>query len=1341
MPSVDSRIVDMQFNNKQFESGIQTSVKSLENLKNGLGSLENSGNNLKTLQGIANSFSLAHMAAGIEDLKKKFSTLSIVGITAITNLANEAVNAGQRMISAFTIDPIKTGFNEYETKMNAIQTIMTNTASKGTTMSDVTAALEELNVYADKTIYNFAEMTRNIGTFTAAGVDLDTATMSIKGIANLAAGSGSNAMQASTAMYQLSQALAAGKVSLMDWNSVVNAGMGGELFQKALEKTAVELGHGRDMSKSFRESLQDGWITTEVLTKTLKKFADDPALLQAATQIKTFTQMIDTMKESVQSGWAQSWETIIGNKDEAAKFFTAINDAFGKIVGGSSEARNKMLKDWKELGGRDALIQGLANAAQALGAVLKPIIEAFKEIFPPMTGARLAEATKRFKDFTVNLKIGEATTANIKAAFKGLFSVLSIIGQVAFTVVKAIAALFGVMVPTAGGVLGLAGALGTYLTGVNQTIKASGVLNGVLDTFKKTIAPIPTIFSNLYNWLCKLPPILYDFGVKAKNAFAAFGGGMSKLFSNFNFDQLFTVVNGTLLAGVLMTLKKFIGGLKVFAKDPSGIVASIKSILSGVGDSLSAFQDQMKSGQLIKIAGAIGILAVSLFLLASIDPNRLAGALAGITVLFGELFGSLTLFQKAIGGVGLKSLGTLTFGLLGISVAVLVLSVAMKNLADLDWKNVAVGLSSIGGLMVILVSAAKILSANSGALIKGSLGFIAFALALSILTNALVKIANLSPDAMAKGLLGLQTVILELMVFMKNTDFKGMALRSGTSLMLIAVAINLLADAVSKFGNMDTTALLQGLAALGMVLLEIMTFAVVVGDTKMLISTAVSLTVLSVALNILAGAVGNMGGLPMINIAKGLGTMAASLIIMGIAMRYMKGSLAGAGALFIMAAALSVLAPVIKTLGGMSIDQITKSLLALTGVFVVLGGAATFLGPLVPALLGIGASILLISAGGLLAGAALLIIAAGLTAVGIALSALAVSIAFVVTTLISLIPVIFQGLLDAVNGFCTLITISTPLVINAIMVMLNGILAALVAFVPIVTQAGCTMILSFLYGITANIPFLVTAATDCIVTFINSISANLNRVIEAGVNLIVSFINGLANAIRNNTDTLVVAIQNLMNAVAEAAFKVLRGTAGTFFQIGGNAIQGFINGIKNGIASVGKAAAEMAAKALSSAKAALDSHSPSREFETLGMYSSQGMANGLVKYTGLVATAASNMGKGAISAMSASISGISDILNSDVNLNPTIRPVLDMTDVSNGIDSTFGQQQTLSLATATAKTSSIATSQNRSNVVAPTEVVNPAAPTTNITNIVNNPKKEVAEDSLRKTMLRLSYNM
>ena len=368
---IDNKVVEMRFDNAQFESATKQSMSTLDKLKNALKIDKSAGASFDNISKAAKNVNLSGLDSGVQTLQARFSALQVVGVTALANITNSAIQAGKNIVSSFTIDPITDGLREYELQLNSVQTILANTQSKGTTIDQVNGALNELNKYADLTIYNFSEMTRNIGTFTAAGVDLETAVSSIKGIANLAAVSGSSSVQASTAMYQLSQAIAAGKVQLMDWNSVVNAGMGGELFQNALKRTAEHFGTNVDaMIKkygSFRESLTSGeWLTTEVLTETLSQlsgaYTEADLIAQgysesqakeitamadtahkAATKVKTFTQLMDTLKEAVGSGWAQTWQLIFGDFEEAKEFFTRLSDHFSDIINSISDARNEFL--------------------------------------------------------------------------------------------------------------------------------------------------------------------------------------------------------------------------------------------------------------------------------------------------------------------------------------------------------------------------------------------------------------------------------------------------------------------------------------------------------------------------------------------------------------------------------------------------------------------------------------------------------------------------------------------------------------------------------------------------------------------------------------------------------------------------------------------------------------------------------------------------------------------------------------------------------------------------------------------------------------------------------------
>lgn len=452
--TVDNKVVEMRFDNDQFEKGVATSMSTIDKLKAKL-NFQDADKSLSSLSDSAKRVDMSTLANSVQKVSLQFSSLQVIAGTALANITNNAVNTGRKILSALTINPVKDGMSEYETQMNAVQTILANTQKEGTNVKIVNKYLDELNTYADKTIYNFTEMTRNIGTFTAAGVKLSTSVSSIKGIANLAAVSGSSAQQASTTMYQLSQAIAAGKVQLMDWNSVVNAGMGGQVFQDALIRTSEHLKTGAKEAintyGSFRESLTKGeWLTTQVLTETLdqfataadtqeeyeaavKKFVDEgysqeeaeqiatmaKTAGEAATKVKTFSQLIDTCKEALGSGWTTTWRLIFGDFEDARKLWTSVSDAIGGFINKFSDARNKVLdsalyNNFKSLGER------IKSVGEATETVTK-VTENFGEVVNRVIGGEFENGAERVQKLTeagmdwariqnlVNEQLGDST--------------------------------------------------------------------------------------------------------------------------------------------------------------------------------------------------------------------------------------------------------------------------------------------------------------------------------------------------------------------------------------------------------------------------------------------------------------------------------------------------------------------------------------------------------------------------------------------------------------------------------------------------------------------------------------------------------------------------------------------------------------------------------------------------------------------------------------------------------------------------------------------------------------------------------------------------------------------
>ena len=745
---VDERVVEMRFDNAQFEKNVSTSMSTLDKLKKSL-NLDGAAKGLESVNTAAKHFDVSALSNGVETVRAKFSALEVMAVTALANITNSAVNAGKRMLTALTTEPIKAGFQEYETQMNAVQTILANTQKEGTNVKTVNKALDELNTYADKTIYNFTEMTRNIGTFTAAGVKLDTSVSAIKGIANLAAVSGSSSQQASTAMYQLSQAIASGTVKLMDWNSVVNAGMGGQVFQDALIRTSEHLQTGAKgaiaAEGSFRESLKTGWLTTEVLTQTLDQFSTaadteeeyeaaikkfvsqgysqeqakqmaDMAKTagEAATKVKTFTQLIDTLKEALGSGWTTSWRLIIGDFEEAKELWTEVSDYFSDAINKSSEARNKMLEGWAEGGGRTKMIESFKNAFNGLLNIIKPIKEAFREIFPPTTSEQLLKMTERIRDLTAKFReLTEKNAPKLKSTFKGIFSIV----KIGVTLVKAIAGgiaqLIGKFTGLSGGILGITGALGDWVSGIAKSVTETnifgkavdsvvGFLGKAIDKLKefgsylrgKFEAPGFKTFANILNTVWTG---IKKVGLAVVKVASSIGKALGTAFQNGNLKSLLDLVNGGIITAILLKLKSWISGFKDLAGEGKGFVQSIKDVLGTVGDSLTAWQKNIKAETLKKIAISIGILAASLWVLSGIDPEKLGSALGAITVLFVELIGAMKAFEKL--DVSAKGVGKASVLMIGMSVAVLILASAVKKLSGLDFEGLAKGVAGVGALL------------------------------------------------------------------------------------------------------------------------------------------------------------------------------------------------------------------------------------------------------------------------------------------------------------------------------------------------------------------------------------------------------------------------------------------------------------------------------------------------------------------------------------------------------------------------------------------------------------------------------------------------------------------
>ena len=1010
--TIDEKVLEMRFDNTQFEKNVHTSMSTLDKLKQSL-NLTGASKGLENVSSAARNVNMSGLSSAVENVSSRFSALEVMGVTALANITNSAVNAGKRMISALTIDPIKTGFNEYETKINAIQTIMSNTASKGTTMADVTKVIDELNTYADKTIYNFAEMTRNIGTFTAAGVGLEDSAAAIQGIANLAAASGSNSQQAATAMYQLSQALASGTVKLMDWNSVVNAGMGGQKFQDALKATAREHGIAVDdiikKQGSFRESLSEGWLSADILNETLKKFTvegakeyaksmvdsgkwtqaqadalikEAQAMEDAATKVKTFTQLIDTLKESLQSGWGKTWELIFGDFEEAKDLFTEISDTLGAVINKSGDARNEMLQSWKDLGGRTALVDSLRNSFEAISSIVKPISEAFREIFPPITAKQLYNFTLGLKNLTEKLKLSDETADKLKRTFKGVFSIFDIFGKVLTSVAKVIGSLF-----TSGSVSGvldliltLTATIGDFFTSINEGFSMNAFTNifsGIAEVIGKAIQGVSNfgdVFSNIGSGIGKVLNNIWE-GIKTVFSWITDNISAGDIFAGLAGGGIFMAAKK--LMGLFEKLKEVAGkgilGLIFGTGDGNGeakpkLGEQFSNVLGSVHESLQAFTSGIKIASLIGIASAIAILSAALKTISEIKAANITKSLFAIGTMLGMLTGTFTALSKSLSKFPAKGIVKASFSTMLIAEAINILASAMETISELSLGEVVKGLIGIGGGMAALAIGIKAIN-KVKIKVSTSLAIVVLANSLKTLAEALTKFGSMSWKEIKRGLTAMGGALTEFVVTLKALEkVSGLKSLAGSAGLVLAVqSLDEISENLKKFGEMSWSEIRHGLNAMGGALTELVAAISILGKTAGFSSLlgAGSILIVSKSLGDIAEALAEFSYMSWGEIGRGLIAMGGALteisVITG-ALGKLAGlsGLLGAGTILLAVQSLDDIADALQELGFMTWDEIKRGLVGMSGALSEIGIVTGALGKLagLSGLLGAGSMLL-----------------------------------------------------------------------------------------------------------------------------------------------------------------------------------------------------------------------------------------------------------------------------------------------------------------------------------------------------------------------------------------------
>lgn len=1283
---VDSRVVEMRFDNENFEKNTKKTISSIDRLMEKL-QFKGAEKGFEKLDAAAEDMDFATMQRSLDTLENKFSSLNIVATTALVNITNKFVDAGEKLVKSLSIDQVASGWDKYTEKTSNVQTIMNAT---GKSIDQVNGYLNKLMWYSDETSYSFSEMTSALSQMTAAGGNIDKMIPMIMGIANATADAGKTGFAFQSTIRNLTQSYSAGHLQLQDWKSLNLMGTATKALKQELIDTAVELGtlkKGEVTIGTFESSLSKKWANTKVMEKTFEKYASmmeaayemtqknkgmtsSEALEKlsgqygelaersalAAQQAKSFAEAIDSTKDAVSSKWMAVFETIFGNKEEATDTWTELSNrlynifvptidslnerlkggldsgwnqllenelgdqadayayamqqvalasgaitekqiedagSFGEAIkqggisaellkkglGEAQSSAEKMLtlsdaelekrgtnreeveknaqafeelnkkvqngtldleaysKQIRELSGREHLMQSLWNLMDAATAIAKPIREAFQEIFPSKTGEEIKSFAQWLDSITKKLIISDDTAKKIKTTAEGVFSALRVGKDILEGIISGMVRVLNLAKPLADILLDAASAAGEFSSEIT-----------------KGLHPLETIGTWVTDFVNAAAPVLYSFGSAADKIFTQFAEGAKDAFNEFDPEKLNQFILGGMGASMLVSIKGFLESIKSIGSSAKGIVGEIKESIESLGEAIDAWKSAKKADTLMTIAKAVALMAGSLAVLSMVKADRLGAAIGVLTVTFGELLGVMAVMAHLTKNVQSLKLSVLAGGMVAVSAAVLVLSGALKVISSIDSDKLLSSVVALGGVMAELALVAVILSRDGGRFTKGAAGMIAFAAGIRILASSVKALSGLNSSALTRGLVGVGALCAGLVVAAKTMNGVKFGIGKGTGFVLMAASMEILQDAVAKFGEMDNEAVVRGLTSIG-----------------------------------------------------------GALVIFVAAMNLLKGGIGSAISLTMMAAAVNLLVPAFQGLGNLSWEAIGKGLLTIVGAFVVLGGAAVILSPVTPVIVALSLSLsaLALSLGALLAlsSAANFVqnLASSLSLLnGLNFQVFLNGIKALAWTLVEFIAGVFQGLAEVASSLVT-----------SIAKIIKAICDAIILAAPSIGQA--------LYVLGTTVIDTVVSLTEYIWEKIEPALNDLwtKFTTWAGSHNPLDPKNWGGQDKGVSAQTFVLPFADILDELKNGD-SMMAGIYQAFAGIGKNASEGMKEGQLDGKKEAADASEEVANAVIETSKTTFDSHSPSRVMAELGRYVTVGLAEGIADPSAL-AQAKANM--------------------------------------------------------------------------------------------------------------------
>ena len=1188
--TIDEKVVQMKFDNSNFEKNVAKTLKTLDNLKWKITETDlESGKGLSNLNKAAKNVDMSGLAKGIETVQARFSALQVIGVTALANLTNSAVNAGKKIVSALGDALVNGGkkraLNIQNAKFQIEGLLGTEEFNKQWARID-----ESINWAVKDTAYGYDSAAKAASQFMASNVKVgEQMDYSLRAISGVAAMTNSTYDDIANVFTRVA---GQGRVMAIDLNSLAARGMNAAaVLGKALNKSESEI----------RDMVSKGKISFDMFAKAM----DEAFGEHAKKGNETFEGSLANMKAALSRIGAKVWDPLLTNqRDVFNQMRLLFNDLNNNYLNGPINGINEKLTSafqnlvkFLEKGGLKNVLLGIGDILGYINSILKPIKEGFREIFPKKTVDELVTYTEKFKEWTSTLKLSEQTAQKLKDTFKGLFSVVRIGVEFITALARGLGKLLSALTGVPGGILGVIQAVGNWLTKLGNAIHESKIftnaIEGVSNALTKFGNKMKEFFSkfDIFGALVKGFSGIFNL---IKQLGSELGLFISTLFKSGNLELAFKAVNSVFQGGLLVALIRFVNQMKMLTMRSKQFVGNISGTLYQVKETLSALQYSIKASAIMEIAKAMLVLAGALLVLSLIDPVRLGGALTATAIGMGELIGALALLgkfnTKILDAVKMYALVSM---IRSLSTSLVILSVALKIASTINWFQMLVSVAGLSAVLWELVGVVAVLGLiKENDVYRATKSMRKMGTALLIISVALKILSTIDWKQMIVAVLGMSAVLWEMVLAIKalpKLDFgKRVARLTGA-----AIAMVILAGALKILATMKWDDIWRAVTVMGIALAELTASLMLLGNFGgKSIKGAIALLPATLAMIQLAGALKQLGKLDWEQIKKALVAMGVALTELTAAMviagnfKGFTGSMAINGLI----GSLIPLALALKMIGSMEVGQLVAALIAIAAAFTILGVAGMLLNKIAPGLLAVAGAIALFGAGAMLIGGGLMLMAAGISALAVALAGgttiIVAGLTAIIVGIINLIPSIIKAIGDGIVIICDALLAAAPKIATTVLTIVVEILKALTNDGPLIVKYLAEFLIGVLNELAAYAPDFIQAVFNVIKAVLEGIGKalqgldpilSLERILGlVGLTGLMYMLSGLGSSVGPATvgvlalGALIAELSIVLAAIGALSkipgLKEFIADGGNFLQIIGTAIGQFIGGLCGGVA-------------------------------------------------------------------------------------------------------------------------------------------------------------------------------